>query len=87
MSLVLLGTDACHLCDDAQKILLSLDGQLPCDVFLDDIASSETLVERYGLRIPVLLFEPGGQELDWPFDRQDVLTFVHQVMNTSESAE
>ncbi len=84
MSLILLGTDACHLCEQAQAVIMRLSGTIPCDVFLEDIATSEALVEQYGLRIPVLKSETGGEELDWPFDEQDVINFVHQVMNVSE---
>ena len=47
---------------------------IPVDVV--DIAQSEELVERYGTRIPVLRRNDTGVELDWPFTRDDVLTFL-----------
>ena len=68
MALVLLGTEACHLCDEAQALLLQFQGVLTEDVFVEDIAESEAQVERYGVRIPVLVHENSGSELDWPFD-------------------
>lgn len=68
MALVLMGTEACHLCDEAQALLIQLQGALSTDVLLEDIAESEHQVERYGVRIPVLLHEKTGAELDWPFD-------------------
>ena len=37
-------------------------------VELIDIAEQEAMVERYGLRIPVLRRCDTGAELDWPFD-------------------
>ncbi len=40
-------------------------------VELVDIAESEVLSERYGLRIPVLRRIDTGEELDWPFDDAD----------------
>ncbi|MAD45205.1 MAG: thioredoxin family protein [Oceanospirillaceae bacterium] len=86
MSLVLLGTEGCHLCEEAQALILRLDGKIPWDVFLQDIGESEQMVERYGERIPVLRYEApaDGQdaELDWPFDEQDVLEFVHNISQT-----
>lgn len=68
MALVLMGTEACHLCEEAQALLVQFQGALTADVFVEDIAESEAQVERYGVRIPVLLNEETGAELDWPFD-------------------
>lgn len=72
MALVLMGTEACHLCDQAQALLVQLQAQLAVDVLLEDIAESEQQVERYGTRIPVLLYEKTGAELGWPFDLQEL---------------
>ena len=47
---------------------------IPVDVV--DIAQSEELVERFGTRIPVLRRSDTGQELDWPFTRDQLLTFL-----------
>lgn len=47
---------------------------IPVDVV--DIAQSEELVERYGTRIPVLRRNDTGAELDWPFTRDQLLTFL-----------
>lgn len=68
MALVLMGTEACHLCEEAQALLVQFQSALTADVFVEDIAESEAQVERYGVRIPVLLNEETGAELDWPFD-------------------
>ena len=68
MALVLMSTEACHLCEQAQALLLPLQGALNEDLYLDDIAYSDDLLNRYGVRIPVLLHETSGAELDWPFD-------------------
>lgn len=67
MALVLLGTEGCHLCDEAQALCMRLQGTLNCDLFVEDIALSAELVERYGLIIPVLLHEESQAELRWPF--------------------
>ena len=42
---------------------------------LVEIANDDQLFERYGLRIPVLAFDPLGepsQELAWPFDEAEL---------------
>ena len=78
MALVLMGTEACHLCEEAQALLIQLQSRLLADVFLEDIAESETQVQRYGLRIPVLLHEESGAELDWPFDSLQLKQWLAQ---------
>ncbi|MFV8817391.1 glutaredoxin family protein [Haliea sp. E17] len=61
--LTLYGTAACHLCELAAE-LLDASGAPYREV---DISESDVLFERYGLTIPVLQREDGG-ELNWPFD-------------------
>ena len=39
-----------------------------------DIADSDTLVDQYGIRIPVILYRE--QELGWPFTIDDLKTFI-----------
>ena len=85
MALVLLGTEACHLCELAQDILLQSAAQISDDVFVEDIAESEEMTERYGLRIPVLLHEGSGAELDWPFTQDDLLIFLQKIRSISSS--
>lgn len=73
--LKLYSTSSCHLCEKATAILFSLE---PHDFIWEEIEISEddTLLERYGTRIPVLLHCHSGQELDWPFNRQDVVSLI-----------
>lgn len=68
--------------------------ELPLPVVLDviDISEDETLVERYGKRIPVLVrIQPvseqgttrseqgaSGSELDWPFTAAQASAFMQQ---------
>lgn len=79
MSFVLLGTEGCHLCDDATAIILAASQGLDVIVYQDDIAVSEALVTRYGTRIPVIKHETLETELDWPFSVDDVREFFQQV--------
>lgn len=74
-TLILLGTEGCHLCDDAHALLedLRLSWQNV------DVTESPELMHRYGLRIPVLLRRDLGSELCWPFRADDVLNFVRQL--------
>ena len=55
MRITLLSRPACHLCDDAEALLVG-SGHLVERV---DIDQDDDLVAEYGLRIPVLLDQEG----------------------------
>ena len=77
--LVLYGTLGCHLCDVAEQLLareVDLDN-VPIE--LVDIADDDQLVERYGVRIPVLTDLDSGIELGWPFDAVDLAHFIDSL--------
>ena len=71
----LFGTLGCHLCEVAEALLMPFveHGLL---VELVDIAEREDWVEQYGLRLPVLRRNDTGAELNWPFDAEQVVTFL-----------
>ncbi|CAD5199777.1 glutaredoxin family protein [Pseudomonas sp. FEN] len=72
----LFGTLGCHLCELAEAQLMPLVVEHGLMVELVDIADSEALFETYGLRIPVLRRVDTGAELGWPFDVEQVVTFL-----------
>lgn len=64
--LTLYTTLGCHLCEQLEALLLALhDGE--CRLKKIEISEDESLVERYGVRIPVLVDE-AGMELDLGFE-------------------
>lgn len=69
--LELYGTAGCHLCEEARALL----NALAIDARHIDIAGDDQLVERYGVRIPVLR-RVDGAELGWPFAREDIARFI-----------
>jgi hypothetical protein len=73
----LFGTLGCHLCEVAEAELLPLveHGLL---VELVDISEHERLIDDYALRIPVLRRVDTGAELDWPFDAEQIVTFLRK---------
>lgn len=79
MAIVLLSTEACHLCELAQQVLMQVHQHHPLEVYLQDIADDEVMVESYGTRIPVLLDEVSGSELGWPFDMDSVLNWLEKT--------
>jgi len=75
-ALVLYGTSACHLCETAEALLRRTGaGQGGAALRSVDISSSEALMQRYNIRIPVLR-RGDGAELDWPFDEQALRRFL-----------
>ena len=72
-NIVLYGTSACHLCEVAEKLLVTvLSGK---DYTKSDIAFSQELFERYGEFVPVVKRDD-GKELSWPFDSQSLRLFL-----------
>jgi hypothetical protein len=71
----LFGTLGCHLCEVAEAELLPFveHGLL---VELVDIVENTAWVDRYALRIPVLRRIDNGAELDWPFEAEQVASFL-----------
>jgi hypothetical protein len=71
----LFGTLGCHLCEVAEAELLPFveHGLL---VELLDIVESESWLDLYALRIPVLRRSDTGAELDWPFEAEQVASFL-----------
>ncbi|GGE79085.1 thioredoxin family protein [Streptosporangium jomthongense] len=76
MELLFYTTSQCHLCELAEALLVNTPMPTPIPVDVVDIAQSEELIQRYGTRIPVLRRNDTGQELDWPFNRDQLLTFL-----------
>lgn len=70
--LILYGTSCCHLCEQAEVVLR----QAGVSAALVDIAEDDSLMEKYGTRIPVLRRTNIGAELGWPFDAADVAQFL-----------
>ncbi len=73
---ILYGTTACHLCEMAESILCALAEERADFRFTKiDISDTDELMDRYGIRIPVLR-HPYGAELGWPFSPEDVVSFL-----------
>lgn len=72
MEIRLYGTAFCHLCDDAKAVLQAIG----VDPDYVDITEDDELLEKYGIRIPVLERLDTGAELGWPFDAEAVVRFL-----------
>ena len=77
--LTLYSTSACHLCEQAIYLLKSMAELTEITVVITDISESIDLMERYGIRIPVLVVGSLDCELEWPFNSTDVKHFLHNA--------
>ncbi|WP_461537117.1 glutaredoxin family protein [Spongorhabdus nitratireducens] len=83
---ILYSTEGCHLCELAEAVITRSPsfGSFACAV--EDIADSDELMEQYAVRIPVLKDEASGAELGWPFDQQQLESFIQQCRQISSIA-
>lgn len=73
--LTLYTTWGCHLCEQAEQLLLNLG--LAGQFQLVDIVDDEAAFARYRVAIPVL--KHGDNELYWPFDESQLATWLKDV--------
>jgi len=74
--LYLYTTSGCHLCEKAEEILVALASEGVLEWQAVEISDSDELVERYGIRIPVIRPVNDTSELGWPFDREDLRNWL-----------
>ena len=75
MKVSLYTTLGCHLCEEAHAMLqyLQANGH-PLEIESIEIADDENLMERYGIRIPVISL--ADAELGWPFNLEQLASFL-----------
>ena len=73
--LLLLGTEGCHLCEDAQMLLNE------CKITAEyvDIALHEEWQTQFALLIPVLFHVESQRFLNWRFDSPALLSFIKSL--------
>lgn len=65
-SLTIYSGPNCHLCEQAKAILYPLLSEKGWELHEVNIQDSDSLKEKYALRIPVVAL-PNGDEKGWPF--------------------
>ena len=66
----------CHLCDEAEGLLHAAGLAEAC--LKVDIETDLELLKRYGIYVPVLKHYDDKQELFWPFDQAELLSFLER---------
>ena len=89
MAILLLSTEACHLCELAQVELqqafsqssvMQLAQQNDLQIYLQDIIDRPLWLDQYGEKIPVLLDESSSLTLEWPFDASEVILWLEKIV-------
>lgn len=80
--LILYGTVGCHLCDHASALL----DNMGLEYQYIDIVLYDELIETHGTRIPVISWHHNESSLDWPFDVNDVSSWLNQQTNKKKPA-
>jgi len=74
--LVLYTTSHCHLCEQALELLIKLKEQQPIQWLAKEISGDDDLIEKYGIRIPVIQRVDNQSELNWPFSEDDIMMLI-----------
>lgn len=75
-TLIFYTTEGCHLCVFAEQMLAEIQRNRECAIDFIDISSDESLVDLYGIRIPVVKNKETSIEIAWPFQLEDLLELV-----------
>ncbi len=74
--LALYTTSHCHLCEQALALLISIKQEYPIEWLAIEISEDDKLIEKYGIRIPVLQRVDNQTELNWPFSADDIAMLI-----------
>lgn len=72
--LILYYTEYCHLCDEAESLMLAAGLSESYEKI--DIVDDPELLERYEIYIPVIKRLDNQRELFWPFKQQELAAFL-----------
>ncbi len=70
----LYSTPGCHLCEQAYTLITEIE-QIH-DFKEVDISTDNLLLSHYGESIPVLRNNQSGEELNWPFEKEQIEYFI-----------
>jgi len=80
MQISLFTTAGCHLCEQAYDLLQRVSTDYPFEIVSVEIGDDDSLLEQYGLTIPVVQFED-GDEINWPFDASTLKQYISRKIN------
>lgn len=71
-------TVGCHLCEQALQVIARVQAGSHPELRITeiDIADDDALIERYGIRIPVVKIPDADADLGWPFNEQTLVQYL-----------
>jgi len=85
LSVTLFSRQGCHLCEQAENDLKSLQDEYPHQLFVIDIDKDPDLLAAYGLEIPVV--EVGPYTLKAPFDKKRLAVTLSAAIDRKHHLE
>ncbi len=76
LALTLYTTSHCHLCEEAEAMLISLAKDHDITWRSIEIADNNQLLETYGTTIPVIQLTGSRTEIKWPFGAEEILALI-----------
>lgn len=73
---ILYGTSGCHLCDEAETMIITAIKSDAVIYIKKDIVEDNNLLQKYALTIPVFKCVTTQQELNWPFTDETIRRFI-----------
>ncbi len=79
--LELLGTQGCHLCEVAERLVRRVAPQANVRIEYVDIADDPALVDEFGMAIPVMRLANSATAgtLGWPFSEEEFIVWAKSV--------
>ncbi len=75
-ALILYSTSHCHLCEEAEAMLVSIAKDYDITWHTIEIADNNQLLEAYGTSIPVLQVAGTNMEIKWPFGAEEIFALI-----------
>ena len=72
LNLIIYSTSHCHLCEQAEMLLEALADKRQIAWVNIEITEDASLLDRYGVSIPVLKRVDKNTEIAWPFTAEDI---------------
>ncbi|HSI42774.1 MAG TPA: glutaredoxin family protein [Methylotenera sp.] len=76
ISLALYSTSHCHLCEQAENLLVLVIKNFNIELSVIEITDHPELLTRYEVKIPVLQRLDNFAEICWPFDTADIIRLL-----------
>lgn len=77
IQLVLYSTSHCHLCEQAEDLLVLIAKNNDIEWNVIEITEHPELLTRYEVKIPVLQRLDNLSEICWPFDTADIIRLLN----------